>query len=210
MAQLDEVNFSKATKERAEQIGRGEVDAVDGDLAHTYYRQGKKLEKLNAKQKDIELALSKLLDRDVNPKVMPMFAKADNPFDFSFDADYSINTGQENDIADILPDLMNTNILAREEQTAVLENLQSLGEITGPDLYDAFIDGMTRSGRGEAEAKSLLQDMFRALEYDGFLTTEIHPSNNSEVSSLVVFDSTQVKHIDAEMFDDGLEPIIQI
>ena len=49
--------------------------------------------------------------------------------------------------------------------------------------------------------------MFRALEYDGFLTTEIHPSNNSEVSSLVVFDSTQVKHIDAEMFDDGLEPL---
>ena len=207
MAQLDEVNFSKATKERAEQIGRGEVDGIDGDLAYTYYRQGKKLEKLNAKQKDIEIALSKILDRDVNPKVMPMFAKADNPFDFSFDAEYSINTGQENDIADILPDLMNTNILAREEQTAVLENLQSLGEITGPDLYDAFIDGMTRSGRGEAEAKSLLQDMFRALEYDGFLTTEIHPSNNSEVSSLVVFDSTQVKHIDAEMFDDGLEPL---
>ena len=63
MAQLDEVSFSKATKERAEQIGRGEVDGIDGDLAYTYYRQGKKLEKLNAKQKDIELALSNIRQR---------------------------------------------------------------------------------------------------------------------------------------------------
>ena len=70
--------------------------------------------------------LYQILDRDVNPKVMPMFAKADNPFDFSFDAEYSINTGQENDIADILPDLMNTNILAREEQTAVLRTCNLL------------------------------------------------------------------------------------
>ena len=104
-------------------------------------------------------------------------------------------------------------------------NNSQLGPRTGEDIYKSIIDSMINfGGRSRSGAQSELNGMLQEMGYDGLLTTHRNSLNDGpelmetnrtygatsrEHTTAVLFKPNQVKHIDADDFDQIQEGLFK-
>ena len=156
-------------------------------------------ERLMLKNEELFERLSQFTSVKRNPKVVPFFVKANNMFDFSENASYSMGTGQASDISFLMKELNSTGLMKENEASRLLNEFKLQGELDGADFYQNLVDSLAVGGRSDAEAKTLISRMFTKLGYDGFLITEPHPVTNEVVDAIVINSNKSVRTVDANV-----------
>jgi hypothetical protein len=155
-----------------------------------------------------------------DPITLPLVLSVRNPVDFTNRTLYEIN--EDNEILNIVYDYFvgadDTGRLANEFINQLPIRFPSAMDF-GDDFYFNLMDAIYMAGRdtGLDDPKGLLAHLLKENGYDGILTnhrnTESFASNNVAADGLgyrsssvthevvVVFDSNNVKHVNAEEFD---------
>ena len=199
-------DIRKTTLNRMDEMEAGIVEPVDGDPAYTMLQDAQVYERLMLKNEELFERLGQFTKVRRNPKVVPMFVRADNMFDFSDNATYSVGSGEPNDIGFFMKELQTTGLFKDQEMTRMLNEFRLQGELDGSDFYQNLVDTLTTSGRSEAEAKTLITRAFNQLGYDGFLITEPHPVTNDVVDAIVIHNNKSLRTVDADVEDSVVNP----
>ena len=195
-----------STASRITEIENGVVEGIDGDPAYRMVQDSQAYERLMLKNEELFERLSQFTSVKRNPKVVPFFVKANNMFDFSENASYSMGTGQASDISFLMKELNSTGLMKENEASRLLNEFKLQGELDGADFYQNLVDSLAVGGRSDAEAKTLISRMFTKLGYDGFLITEPHPVTNEVVDAIVINSNKSVRTVDANVEDSVVNP----
>ena len=136
-----------------------------------------------------------------SPKVLPLFARAMDTFDFTATRKYSLSDGDGNNIRHILEGMAASRVIPQDEMIRLARSLPA--EFTGADLYQVLTtksmigDGFAAD---EIDARGRLTEYLKTQGHDSIKVTERGvPENESE--SLVIFDPANIKHVEAQYFD---------
>ena len=202
MTEMDGFQYRETTIRRASEIDKGNVEGLVGDPAFEMLRRQKKLSALHQEEKKLWALFEGTSGSKKQPKVLPLLVRAEDTFNFDANTFYSIKG--ENDISWLLAEMGDKKFFNQKTGVSVIEELRSNGMFAGDDLYEIIIDNLKRSGSTDDEAKSSLTTFMREMGYDSFRVTELDPINSTPQEALLVFDSGQVKHVDADVFDSDM------
>ena len=216
---LDAMDWSKGTKRSAEEMF--DSPGISSDLpadapAMMYLRQIKRIANFNKKKDELLIRLQDLTGAEYKGKVLPLLVQKNKTMDFRESAVYSLgkvedNTTSMRNAMPILGELNNSKIIEDVHMASLVERLEMVeadGSFSGHDLWDELLEAVKASNQvGEPEAKSMITQAFRQAGYDSFDVTETDGITNNAIDATVVFDSHQVKHVDARKFDP-IEPSI--
>lgn len=150
-----------------------------------------------------------------DPLVVPVFVRVRNPINFRHNAQYdSVNDPALRSIIDYfnMTDTLEPNALR------ALASKFEQGPINGRETYLSLQRMLQDSGRGKLAAQAELNEALDDLGYDGMLTTHYNTLDSNGASErmlngetyegeqiphmgVLVFDTQNVKHVDANEFD---------
>lgn len=152
-----------------------------------------------------------------DPLVVPVLVRVRNPINFRHNASYeSVNDPALRSIVDYFNMTDTLNLKAMQRFAAAFE----AGPMTGRDTYLGLVRMLQDSGRGKLAAQAELNEALDDLGYDGMLTTHYNTLDSVGADSrmlngetyegeqmphmgLLVFDSQNIKHVDANEFDSS-------
>ena len=152
----------------------------------------------------------------VEPEVLPVHVQLRKPADFRRETRYDGSSALP---AGVARALRNRGTLDDDGLDMLVSDLGAVDEITGAELYDTMVQAIRSGGRTVEDARRDLNATLNEMGYDGLLSThgnvvsaggaEFAPGQSLagfrlEYTVPVVFDSRQVKHVDASTFDDSL------
>lgn len=208
--QIDEMSremtlsgYSEQTKRRAQTSMDNEsiADLHPDDSALGLLNKQKALQNAIAEEHALWSTLQNATGLKYNPKVMPLFVHAAESFDFRDGVFYSFN-GEGNNIMWLGDYLVNHNYMTDSAFKDIVNKAPS--QFSGSDLFEMLTESaMVRDGLAvnSAEAKAKLQSAMRELGYDSYHVSEPSPDGLGQHDAMVLFDSSQVKHIDADTYD---------
>jgi hypothetical protein len=166
---------------------------------------------------DAEMAMIDGISRKFNlaydPLVMPLYVRLTRPADFQRDMTYLADDPFVAAVADQLVEKGLADRAAVDRMTQLI--LEDQG-ISGNDLYADLVGLVQDQVGGIAAGRNRLNEELAEMGYDGLLTTHVNVQSLSDDlaadgiayaaeaaphKTLVLFDSTQAKHIDASDFD---------
>jgi len=203
LTEMDGTSYRNVTRRRAEEINKGNEQGVAGDPAFELLKMQKRLEVLYQQEKKLWTLFEGTSGVKKQPKVLPLLVRAEDTFNFDANTFYSIG-GSDNNISWLIAEMGDKNFFPQKVGVSVIEELRSNGEFAGDDLYEIIIENLKRSGTSDEEAKMALTSFMRDMGYDSFRVTELDPITNTPQDAMLVFDSTQVKHVDADGFDSDM------
>jgi hypothetical protein len=179
----------------------GVDDVLPDDTGFSALQRQRRLQNLLSDEKALFTALNRVTGTSYNPKVVPLLVRAREPFDFRSTAFYNF-TGETGNVSWLMHWLSKNGYLAPE----AAENLLARGqrEMTGNEFYELLTeDAMLKGGLSlnPVDAKVRLQSAMRELGYDSFQVTEPGRSATDTHDGLVVFESAQVRSVDADVLD---------
>ena len=204
---IDSINYSQGTKQRARRIMDGEEDMVLDDPAVELARNQKKLSKLMQEEKYLWQAMGKSTGATRKPSVLPLFVRAEETFDMDANSFYTF-TGEKNNISWILNEFVTRGAITVDGAKRMIRE-STMSEFSGEDLHEMLVAGIRESGISEPDAKAEITGIMRDLGYDSMRITEVNPVGDDMIEALVLFEPTQVKHVDAQTFDHESPEIFQ-
>jgi hypothetical protein len=149
-----------------------------------------------------------------DPLVLPTYVRVLNPVDFQRGTLY--HGGADPLVQSILRHAEMTETTNQKSINDLLASFNE-GSLDGPETYKALISFYRSSGRNKLQAQSELNETLEDLGHDGILTThdntidvegtdrmanaETYEGSNISYQGLVVFDPSNVKHVEADEFD---------
>ncbi len=152
-----------------------------------------------------------------DPLVVPVFVRVRNPINFRHNAQYdSVNDPA---IRSIIDYFNMTDTVTPKALTALADKFGQ-GPINGRETYLSLVRMLQDSGRGKLAAQAELNEALDDLGYDGMLTTHYNTLDSAGASQrmlngetyegeqlphmgVLVFDTQNIKHIDANEFDSS-------
>ena len=180
---------------------------------------------------EVEQALMKALeDGGVNMNdglVLPLVIQFRNPADLRETAHYNSNSEFVKAIAAKMneDETIPADVIEAFANPASYSRYPGVTGMTGNELYDTIINAMANhAGRSRPEAQAEFNNMLQDMGYDGLITTQRNSLDTGEeviggidginartygASSVthdaaILFDSSQVKHVDSKEFDADL------
>lgn len=201
---------STFTQRRAAKLeAEGQMGSLSyDDPVRGYLRQQKRLARLLREEQDLWRLLEQTTGARHQPSVLPLFVRATDSFDFRDSAVYHFNKGA-GDISWLPKILHKMDALDAEGVETALRHRETM---TGSELFELLTeDAMLRGGKASnsRDAKEQLQVAMRELGFDSYRVTESSFDGLQGHDALVVFDPSQVKHIDADVFDVDRAGIFQ-
>jgi len=149
-----------------------------------------------------------------DPLVMPLYTRVRNPADFRETARFD---SIDDPLIRSMLDYMNMVEIINNDGYRALVRTFSDGPKDGAQTYKALVNVLERSGRSQVQAKTEINEMLDDMGYDGLLATHRNSVDTTDADvmangntyepsqkvydGLVVFDSRNVKHIEAAEFD---------
>jgi len=195
------------------------MEIARDDIAALSYKRSNAAEadfvSLNSQLKEAQTRLAKLSSEETkmwnymnlaigvtqSPKVLPLFARAMDTFDFTANRKYSLSDGDGNNIRHTLEGMAAARIIPEDEMTRLARSMPA--EFTGADLYQVLTtQSMVRDGfaADEVDARGRLTEYLKTQGHDSIKVTERGVAN-SDAETLVIFDPANIKHVDAQYFD---------
>ena len=151
----------------------------------------------------------------IEPMVIPTFVAVRNPADFRVTAVY---TPQNNAIAQLFIDHARMMDNLDPQALRRFRNDVTTRTYNGKEMYDRTVELYTQSGRDPVEAKNEINGILDDSGYDAIQSThsntlgidgtevmlngETYEGSVTAFEALTVFDSSKVKHVDADEFDE--------
>jgi hypothetical protein len=157
--------------------------------------------------------LSKDYGLAYDPLVMPLYVRMMKPADFQTTTRYSPNDAFLRTITD---HLSSQGLMTRQAVEGLMEDIAQTQVIKGNSLYNMLIAMIEKKSGGNDAAKVRLNSELEKLGFDGLVTTHVNMGSLTDdlaedgISyagepvqhrALVVFNSNNVKHIEAAEFD---------
>tara|TARA_B100000287_G_scaffold399358_1_gene417540 strand:- start:6349 stop:18570 length:12222 start_codon:yes stop_codon:yes gene_type:complete len=216
---LDSIQWSEGTKRSSQEMfdSPGISSDVPADApAMRHLRHIKRIAKFNKDKEALLNTLRELTGAEYKGKVLPLLVQKNKTMDFRESALYTIGrvgdrTGGLRDLMPILGELNASKIVEDVQMASMIDRLgmvEADGSFSGHDFWDELLEAVKASNRiDDREAKEMITQAFREAGYDSFNVTETDGVTSNAIDTTVVFDSHQVKHVDARMFDPS-EPSI--
>ena len=216
---LDSIHWSEGTKRSSQEMldSPGISSDVAADApAMVHLRHIKRIAKFNKDKEALLNTLTELTGAEYKGKVLPLLVQKNKTMDFRESALYSIGKLEDNttglkNLMPVLGELNASKIIEDVQMASMIERLgmvEADGSFSGHDFWDELLEAVKASNRaGDSEAKEMITQAFREAGYDSFNVTETDGVTSNAIDTTVVFDSHQVKHVDARKFDPA-EPSI--
>lgn len=148
-----------------------------------------------------------------DPLVMPLYVRMLKPADFQMTTRYSANDPFLRTVTD---HLVSQGLVTRQVADGLLDDVAQTQVIKGNSLYSMLIAMIEKKSGGNDAAKVRLNSELEKLGFDGLVTTHVNMGSLTDdlaedgISyagepvqhrALVVFNSNNVKHIEAAEFD---------
>ena len=155
----------------------------------------------------------------VEPMVIPTFVRVMNPADFRTRTIYQPNqAGIPSPMAKIFIDHGDMMQIFRPTALDSFARDTSSRRLDGEEMYQRIVQLYTESGFSKEEGQRMLNEVLDDNGYDGIRSThrnslgiqgteqmpngEFYEASMTEYEALTVFETSNVKHVDADEFDD--------
>jgi hypothetical protein len=207
--EMNSTQYSQQTLDRAKRITSGEIedystDGFDYQLSQHQRRLTDKVMEEDALWK----ALEKATGVTRKPAVLPLLVRADETFNMDANTFYRFGEGT-NSVNWLIDEMAKSGTIPTDGAMKVMQRIGTR-DFSGEDLYEALVEGVREQGIGENDAKAEIAGFLKDLGYDSMRITEVNPNSSDMIEALVLFEPTQVKHVDAQTFDYENPEIYQL
>ena len=155
----------------------------------------------------------------IEPMVIPTFVRVMNPADFRVNVNYTPSeSGTRDALAQVFVD--HAEMMDNMDANALRKFQSDTQRISynGKEMYDRIVQLYTQSGRSEVAAKNEISEVLDDNGYDGIRSThyntlgidgtermtngDTYEASLTQFEALTVFDLPNVKHVDADEFDE--------
>lgn len=207
--EMEGTQYSQQTLDRAKRITSGELEdySTDGfDYQLSQYQR--RLTEKVAEEDALWEALERATGATRKPAVLPLLVRADETFNMDANTFYRFGEGT-NSINWLIDEMAKRGVIPTDGAMKVMQRIGTR-DFSGEDLYEALIEGVREQGISENDAKAEINGFIKDLGYDSMRITEVNPNSQDMIEALVLFEPTQVKHVDAQTFDYENPEIYQL
>ena len=190
-------------------MAEGAINAHSDAPAHTLASLQEKLIHAVSYEELLWRELNRAAGINRAPKVMPVFARARQTFNFDGDTLYSLGTREGNDITWFLVSLARANLIEPRAIPGIEDALGS--SFTGTDLYQYLVrSAMVNDGtpNNVSEAKKALAEHLLLMDYDSLKVSQTQ-GDYGVGEAMVMLKPKNLKHIDADVYDRDVDHIFQ-
>ena len=156
----------------------------------------REIETIKASKRAAEKAFAQVTGYRTHSGVLPVFVRTKNVLDLSTNKIYTVNTGEPNDIVNLINSAQVNNLIMPDARERLIRNLGSDEDFDGEMLYSSLIEAVDPSN--ETIAKEKIAKFLQDEGYEG-----IHagtPGVDGD-EQFTMFSPNHIKHIDAEVYD---------
>ncbi len=209
-AKIEGVDWHATTRRSADELmAEGAINAHSDAPAHTLASLQEKLIHAVSYEELLWRELNRAAGINRAPKVMPVFARARQTFNFDGDTLYSLGTREGNDITWFLVSLARANLIEPRAIPGIEDALGS--SFTGTDLYQYLVrSAMVNDGtpNNVSEAKKALAEHLLLMDYDSLKVSQTQ-GDYGVGEAMVMLKPKNLKHIDADVYDRDVDHIFQ-
>ena len=150
---------------------------------------------------------------EIEPLVMPMVIDLKKPLDLRSNSSYDLQFDEMPRA--VLAKIVEKELLNPQSIDALASEMTLSGQVSGNSFYYQLVHHLKTASRSQAQAQRELNTIFQELGHDGLITTHqnvLGDAGNEAIetsyagtrtshTTVVLFEPTQAKHIDAEFFD---------